>query len=92
MASAPLAMVLFEQGNTEQALEQLTEASYILDEWTARLTEESGQAQVPWFDVLELRLLHDEAYRRIKGQEPPFDDRFLQQESRALELLQRSRN
>ena len=83
-----MAMAYHDLGKEAEAEKALTAAGQTLDEWTSALLEWGPeQLLMPWLDVLECHILYREAYRRIRGSDPPENVQLAQIEQRALATM-----
>ena len=81
-----LAMARMEQGDTQGAHSAFQKSQEVIDEW---LESYGGSgASIPWFDMLEMAHLHDEAEIRIMGQPLPANQRWKTLEEAAQKRLQ----
>ena len=74
---APLALALHGQGKTEQATTTLQTADQAIDRWLDKMVNDPDlPTPIPWFDLLEVCLLREEATIAITGTPPQDDPRW----------------
>ncbi|MBA2115447.1 hypothetical protein [Bremerella alba] len=90
MASPVMALAFHETGQPDLARQELADAKSFIDEWLTEMEESPEGPRMPWFDFLELCIWHAEATTVIQGYPPQADQRLLELEGRAGELLRQS--
>jgi hypothetical protein len=84
-----LAMAYHRGGNADQARRAFESSEKAIDAWTREMLQASvGRTPMPWFDWIEMRLLHREAAILLTGYAPAEDSRLRTIEERALAAIQ----
>jgi len=85
---APLAIALFQLGRTQEAEEALGHADKALEAWTAAIAQSPATSMpIDWKDWLEYRIYLREARMLIRKQELENDQRLIDREQAAWNLL-----
>ncbi|EAQ78552.1 serine/threonine-protein kinase [Blastopirellula marina DSM 3645] len=88
LASPVLALAQHELGDRDAALEALEKSQQIIDRWLDnRVVDSTESGTIPWFDFLEMNILHREAFQKIYDRPLAQDRRFELIESHARALL-----
>lgn len=83
-----LAMAYHRNGQAEEAREAFASSATAIDGWTDIMLNGSvGTLPFPWFDWIEVKLLHSEASILLTGFTPAEDPRIRQIEARALAAI-----
>jgi hypothetical protein len=83
-----LAMAHHRLGHADEARQALAAAELAIDRWTEVMAQgEAGTMPIPWYDWIEVQLLHREATILITGSPPSDDPRLAEIEARALAAL-----
>ena len=83
-----LAMAYHRNGQAEEAREAFATSAKAIDGWTDKMLNGSvGTLPFPWFDWIEVKLLHSEASVLLTGFTPAEDPRIRQIEARAMAAI-----
>lgn len=84
-----LAMAFHRNGQAEEARTAFQSSEAALDKWTQEMLKNPvGRMPIPWFDLIEFKLIHAEASVLLTGFTPAEDPRLRELEARALEAIQ----
>ena len=82
---SPLAMAYHQNGQSEQAEQELSKARNSIDRWLNRMVERPASPTLPpWIDIVEALVVFDETSRAITGRPAEVDERLRQIRDHAI--------